>query len=212
MEYKIRRRLFVVFIVLGGGLFAGCVKRIDAEPSLSAERDGPPVLHRQMDPDAVRKLFPLAVGAHWEYEVRRAGGSSRKEVRILTREGDRFIDSNGAKWIVDDHGLRDQMRYLIKSPPHKGQSWQANLSITVAERFTILSDRAEVSTPAGRFRNCIVVESRSWMPSKEERVIRRAYAPNVGLIRVLTFMRSGSEQPKPMMDMQLVSYEIPYGD
>ncbi len=79
----------------------------------------------------------------------------------------------------------------------------------MVERFRIIDDRARMVLPAGRFEDCVVVESRSWMPSREERIIRRVYAPGVGLVRLMTLIRSGARRPTPMVDMKLLSYEIP---
>jgi len=177
---------------------------------LISEQDlGRPRLAAGGDPQEAARFFPLAPGARWSYQIVRREGTTGHEVKIVAAEAGVFTDSDGVKWSVDRYGLRDPYRYFIKLPARAGQRWQANLSINMAERFRILADDAVVETPAGRFTGCLVVESRSWLPSQEERILRRVYAPGVGLVRSITFTLAQGGRAVPIVDMQLVTYELP---
>lgn len=98
-------------------------------------------------------------------------------------------------------GMSDPGYYHLYNPLVVGTTWEVadDLSITLR----ILVTNATMSTEAGTFRNCLVVEDRQTIEGEPDDVITSWYAPGVGLVR--TEEHLGSEL---MYETALKSYSL----
>ena len=97
-------------------------------------------------------------------------------------------DSSRGRRIVRVEGVVE-----FPLPPVVGASWTAG-----GDSLRIASDRATVSTPAGRFTDCLKVEV--LLAGGDAGSAERFYAPGLGLVR-----ESISEEGEPS-DKRLLSY------
>jgi hypothetical protein len=169
-----------------------------------AKRVGTPV-ERGRD---ARAYLPLAVGNEWRYEVSSLGKKQEATIRIEKIDGPFFIDSRGAKLRADAFGVRDERRYLIQEPVKVGTTWKNVISPSSVEHYEILQAGSPCEVPAGKFPDCVMVESKNRGPENVTLVNRMTFARGVGMVRVAVTMTKPGMDEVPQHQLQLVWYKL----
>jgi hypothetical protein len=160
-------------------------------------------------PDSAR-YFPLAVGNQWTYDATYLGERSTRRVEIVAfRDGD-YVDKDGRALRLDREGVRDQVRYLLHEPLTAGATWTSVVAPGSAEHYRILSVRSPCEVPAGKFPDCLEVESRTLAdPRTPGRFLvnRVTFAAGVGIVRVRTALEEGAKSA-PTAELVLKSFEV----
>lgn len=196
MGYRPRMRLQLLSLV--ALLAAGCASAPEPRPAAPATRQQP----------AVARYFPLAVGNSWTYQTRFGGKVERNTVRIEGREGGFFVDNQRGRLAFDGEGLRDERRYLILGPLEPGRSWESHLEAGKTERYEVVATDATVHVPAGRFENVLVVRGTTPVDAATKLEIEWAYAPNVGLVRMVSTAVVGGQERIPQAEIELLSWQL----
>lgn len=136
---------------------------------------------------------PLAIGNRWTYRGTMLGQPVERTITILGIEDGYFVDDAGGRMKVDQDGLRDDKRYLLKSPVAVGQKWMAVLSVTSTEHYEVTSVSATVTTPKGTFENCAVVKGTNRIDADKTLVSEWTYAPGVGIVKMATSLKNGDD-------------------
>lgn len=160
-------------------------------------------------PEAAR-YFPLAVGNHWTYEATYLGARSTLQVELVAARDGAYVDRDGRALRLDREGLRDQLRYLLHEPLTVGASWTSVVAPGSAEHYRVLSLRVPCEVPAGRFPDCVEVESRtSADPTSPGRILvnRVTYAAGVGIVCVRTELEEG-QRTAPTAELRLTAFEV----
>lgn len=160
-------------------------------------------------PESAR-YFPLAVGDRWTYQATYLGERSTRQVELVAFRDGSYVDRDGRALRVDSEGLRDQVRYLLKDPLSVDATWTSVVAPGAAENYRVLSVHAPCEVPAGRFPDCVVVESRATAdPSNPARVLvnRITFAAGVGIVRVQTALSEG-QRSIPTAELLLTSFEV----
>ncbi|HEY1907760.1 MAG TPA: hypothetical protein VGG91_17060 [Myxococcaceae bacterium] len=160
-------------------------------------------------PESAR-YFPLAVGNRWTYEASYLGEKSTRPVEIVAFRDGSYLDRDGRVYRLDHEGLRDQVRYLLHEPLNAGATWTSVIAPGSAEHYKILSVHAPCEVPAGRFPDCIEVESRTLADPKtpgRSLVNRVTFASGVGIVQVRTTLEEGS-RVAPTAELRLTAFEV----
>lgn len=147
--------------------------------------------------------YPLGVGMWWSYAV-----PDRTEpvvIELVREEDGTFFDRTGGKLSSDGFGITDGVRYLLQNPVRKGTRWHNVVSATATERYTILSALAPCEVPAGRFDDCVVVESRIRVDDTRSLVNTMTFARGVGLVRGETVLVTPDEKV-PQTRLELTDF------
>ncbi len=163
------------------------------------------------DAPAVKPLtatdfYPLTVGMKWTYGVE--GLSEKHDIAMLRQSGVFTEDSEGNRLQVDSYGVRDEKRYLLRNPIEPGTKWSNVISVSMIEHYVILGTNQPCQAPAGKWENCVVVESRARISAKETLVNEMTFAPGVGLVRVAITLDGGDRQV-PQSVRHLLSFAQP---
>ncbi|MBX7101126.1 MAG: hypothetical protein K1X89_25640 [Myxococcaceae bacterium] len=156
---------------------------------------------------AAKDYYPLAVGNRWRYDVKILGATQALDVALTKTDQGAFVDSMGNRLQADAYGVRDERRYLLREPIAAGTSWTNVVSVSSVERYQILSVGETCEVAAGRFEDCVAVESRNRESESRELVARFTFARGIGLIRVATELRDGQKQI-PQSNLELVAYGL----
>lgn len=164
-----------------------------------------PVVERRPEPLAA--YYPLAVGNRWTYRV---NGRSDKtvNVEILREEGGYFQDNQGGQLAVDDFGVRDRKRYLLRGPLSEGSQWTNVVSVSSTERYRILQAGVPCHSPAGDFERCVRVEARNRVDGDTTLVNALTFAEGVGLVRIDVSAENTSGERVPQTWLELASYKL----
>ena len=160
-------------------------------------------------PDSAR-YFPLAVGNHWTYDATYLGERSTRRVEIVSFRDGSYVDRDGRALRVDQEGIRDQVRYLLHEPLTAGATWTSVVAPGSAEHYRVLSVHAPCEAPAGKFPDCVEVESRTLAdPKTPGRLLvnRVTFAAGVGIARVRTALEEGSKSA-PTAELVLTAFEV----
>jgi hypothetical protein len=183
----------------------GCAHEAAAPaPASSSQGKAPAAL-----PESAR-YFPLAVGDRWTYQATYLGERSTRQVELVAFRDGSYVDKDGRALRVDGEGLRDQVRYLLRDPLTVDATWTSVVAPGAAEHYRVLSVHAPCEAPAGRFPDCVVVESRATAdPSNPARVLvnRITFAAGVGIVRVHTELSEG-QRSIPTAELLLTSFEV----
>jgi hypothetical protein len=166
-----------------------------------------PARHEPPPPSPVATYFPLAVGNAWTYETRFGQRVETNTVSIVSAEGGVFTDSRNNRLVLDDEGLRDERRYLLRAPLAVGTTWKSIVDVGKTETYEIADTHATVTVPAGTFEDVILVRGRSRVDAGTELSVEWAYAPGVGLVRIATTARVGTERI-PQARTELTRYQV----
>jgi len=160
-------------------------------------------------PDSSR-YFPLAVGNHWTYEATYLGERSTRRVEVVAFRDGNYVDGDGRALRVDREGVRDQVRYLLHEPLSVGATWTSVIAPGSAEHYKILSVRSPCEAPAGKFPDCVEVESRAIVdPRTPGRLLvnRVTFAAGVGIVQVRTALEEGTKSA-PTAQLLLTAFEV----
>jgi hypothetical protein len=151
-------------------------------------------------------FFPLAVGNEWTYAVSTGGATQQETIRIVGRDGVWFLDDQRGRLRIEQDGVRDRDRYLLRAPIQQGSSW-TSVDNLVVQKFEIASVEATLATPAGRFEHCVVVRNDQPLPNGARFVTEWTYAPNVGLVALRTFTTAQGKE-RTQTSLTLVAYRL----
>lgn len=191
------------WVVLAAGLI-GCAHEAATPPATATA----PTTAGKI-PDSAR-YFPLAVGNRWTYEATYLGERSTRQVEVVAFRDGNYVDKDGRALRVDREGVRDQVRYLLHEPINVGATWTSVVAPGSAEHYRILSARSPCETPAGKFPDCVEVESRTLAdPKTPARLLvnRVTFAAGVGIVRVKTALEEGTKSA-PTAELVLTSFEV----
>ena len=187
--------------VLAAGL-AGCAHEAPPPPTTTATTSA-------KVPDSAR-YFPLAVGNTWTYEATYLRERSTRRVEVVAFRDGSYVDGDGRALRVDREGVRDQVRYLLHEPLSVGATWTSVVAPGSAEHYRIVSVRAPCEAPAGKFPDCLEVESRTLAdPKTPGRLLvnRVTFAAGVGIVRVRTALEEGTKSA-PQAELLLSAFQV----
>lgn len=156
----------------------------------------------------VARYYPLAVGNSWTYQGAMVGINTKRTISIIKKNAQGFVDNLGATLRVDEYGLRDHQRYLLRGPLKEGTEWMSIPSVSAVERYQITGIGKSITVPAGRFEGCISVRSTTRLTTRRNLVNEIDFAPKVGIIRIRTFMVEDKKVTTPQVDMRLAAYSL----
>lgn len=155
------------------------------------------------------EYYPLAVGNVWTYEVKLLGETRQIEVTTLRKNADGFVeDSTGAQFMADSYGVRDQKRYLLRNPIAAGTKWTNVVSVSSVESYEITGAGQPCEAPAGKWDNCVVVESRNRVEEGTVLVNEMTFAPGVGIVALSTVLESNGKRI-PQSTLALLKFAPP---
>ncbi|MBL8910994.1 MAG: hypothetical protein JNM17_09855 [Archangium sp.] len=139
--------------------------------------------------------YPLNVGTAWNYEVKLLGETRTIDVTTLRKNAEGYVeDSTGAQFIADAYGVRDQKRYLLRNPIETGNKWTNVVSVSSVENYEIVASGQACEAPAGKWDDCVVVESRNRVEEGTVLVNEMTFAPGIGIVRLTTVLESNGKQ------------------
>jgi hypothetical protein len=150
------------------------------------------------------------VGNHWTYDATLLRERSTRRVAVVAFRDGSYVDNDGRILRVDREGVRDQVRYLLREPVAAGATWTSVVAPGSAEHYRILSVRSPCEVPAGKFPDCVEVESRTIAdPSTPVRLLvnRMTFAAGVGIVRVRTALEEGAKSA-PQAELVLTAFEV----
>lgn len=172
---------------------------------------GPRAEPAASDPtEVLAEYVQLRVGSTRTYQVRFPGQEGKRTVRILGIEDGFIADDQGGALKITSEGLRDRDRYLIRLPLEAGTEWQSVLSASAVERYRIRSVGRPCEVAAGRFQDCLVVESGLRRDAKMSLDVTWTWIRGVGLGRIETrAIVQGVPRPATLQD--LVHFDLDGG-
>jgi len=160
-------------------------------------------------PESAR-YFPLAVGNTWTYEATYLGERSTRRVEVVAFRDGNYVDGDGRTLRVDREGVRDQVRYLLHEPLSVGATWTSVVAPGSAEHYRVTAVHGPCEAPAGKFPDCVEVESRTLAdPKTPGRLLvnRVTFAAGVGIVRVRTALEEGTRSA-PTAELLLSAYQV----
>jgi hypothetical protein len=177
---------------LAGLLLLGCAHRAGtAKPGASP----------------VAEYYPLAVGNTWSYEGTMLGGPAKFDIAIESEDQGKFTDTQKNVLRVDNYGIRDEKRYLLRTPLEVGTKWNNVVSISSYEQYQIIEAGQDCTAPAGSFKDCVVVESRNKDEGERLLIATLTFAPKVGVIRIETVLEESGKRI-PQSKIELTKYQV----
>jgi hypothetical protein len=150
--------------------------------------------------------FAWAPGTRWTYEVGLLGSTQTKEVRLVRRTPDGWLeDSTGARFLADAFGVRDQKRYLLRNPVAAGTTWTNVVSVSSTETYEILATGQPCSARGGQWQDCVVVQSTNRIEAGKVLINEYTLAPGVGIVRLATSLDAGKGR-LPQARLELVGF------
>ncbi|MBK7864825.1 MAG: hypothetical protein IPJ65_40745 [Archangiaceae bacterium] len=162
------------------------------------------------EPSPVAEYYPLAVGNTWSYEGEMLGGPAKFDISIVKEERGRFTDSQDNVLTIDSYGIRDEKRYLLRTPLEVGTRWNNVVSVSSYEQYAIVEAGQACDAPAGRYLNCVVVESRNKGDGEKVLVNTLTFAPKVGMIRIATALETQGKRI-PQARLELTRFQVGQG-
>lgn len=157
------------------------------------------------------EFYPLITGTTWTYEVKLLGEARTIDVTMGKKNAEGFTeDSTGAQFLIDQYGVRDQKRYLLRNPIATGTKWTNVVSVSSIENYEIVASNQACEAPAGRWEGCVVVESRNRVEEGTTLVNEMTFAPGVGIVRLSTVLESNGKQ-LPQSTLALLKFTPPKG-
>lgn len=170
----------------------------------TSSRSDEPRQERSLEP-----YVPLKVGYAWTYAVRFPGQAGRRTVRISEHDDQGyFVDDAGGAFQLTQSGLRDRDRYLIRHPVRVGTTWKAVVSAGAVEHYRIERVGEPCEAQAGRFEDCVVVQSTLRRDASLTLRITFTWARGVGLVKVKTVADVRGRGQIPQTEQSLVSYRF----
>jgi len=149
----------------------------------------------------------LLPGSVRTYAVKYPGQDGELTVRVEGEQDGWIVDDRGGRFRVTSEGLRDPQRYLIKAPLEEGATWTAILSASAVEHYRVLQVGAPCEVRAGRFDDCLIIESRVRRDPRMQLRAEWTWIRDVGLGRVeTTALIDGRSVPQTAQT--LVHYDL----
>lgn len=138
------------------------------------------------EPVTPQRLYPLADGHVWSYDVDTGTGMSTLAIARVTRRQDgRFDVNTGSEpntYEVTPEGIkRSSGAWLLRGPIEVHASWD----LGGGRRAEITSVDASAETPAGNFAHCVEVSETGAVGAH----IRTVYCPDIGPVLVESSMQ-----------------------
>jgi hypothetical protein len=135
--------------------------------------------------------YPLTPGWRWAYDLEKDGQKILAMYAVLERTIDTAIVQAGDERLIyaigpDGVAQREGTMlgdFVIKDPVAVGTEWPV-----AGGRARIVSVTEQVTTLAGKFPWCVVVEVSRTSPT---RVVRTTFAPEVGPVQIEVLVQSG---------------------
>lgn len=159
------------------------------------------------DPLSAEDYAPLKVGASWTYRMRFPGQTGERTITTVSQKDGYFVDDAGGQFRHAPDGLRDPVRYVIRTPIAAGTTWKAIVSASAVERYEIVSVGDECRAVAGLFSDCLVVQASLRQDPKHTLHIKFSWARNIGLVRVSTELETEGKRI-PQTDQSLIRYDL----
>jgi hypothetical protein len=150
---------------------------------------------------------PYAVGASWTYAVNYLGQTSERTIAITKEDAGYFVDDQQGRFRHTEEGLRDPQRFLIRHPLEEGNTWKAIVSATAIEHYRITGVGEPCESRAGRFEDCLTVESRLRRDDKVTLLARWAWARGVGLVKIETEAEIDGKRV-PQTEQSLIHFSL----
>jgi hypothetical protein len=155
------------------------------------------------------EYYPLKIGNSWTYEVKFLGQKQVETIVVEKVEGEFFVmktsnpNAEPPKIKADAYGVRDEKRYLIREPVQAGTTWTNVVSVETTEHYKILSVGSGCEAVAGKFSDCVVVESRQRLPENKGLLINQmTFARGIGVVRIATEIEAnGQRLPQVSLDL-----------
>jgi hypothetical protein len=129
------------------------------------------------------RLYPLALGSAWSYDVDAGDGESVLAITRVVEAGPGYAGVLGGEGVrryeLRPDGLFQSALggYLLKAPIAANATWDAGRGITARVAETALA----IETAAGRFTGCVRVIEEG---AASGAVVRTVYCPDVGPVEV----------------------------
>jgi hypothetical protein len=156
---------------------------------------------------SVKDFQPLTIGTTWKYELTLLGAARAVDISLVKQEGQFTLDSTGAKFAIDQFGLRDDKRYLLRNPLTVGTSWTNVVSVSSIERYQILSAGQPCQEAGQQFDSCVVVLSRNTILEDKALENELTFAKGVGIVRVNTVLVDKGQRI-PQSSLVLLRFEL----
>ena len=155
----------------------------------------------------IAAYVPLDVGHAWTYAMNFLGKTGERTVTIMSKDAEGFyVDDAQGALRVDDEGLRDRQRYLLRAPVVAGNQWKAVVSASAVERYKIESVGEPCETKAGRFEDCVVVSSKLRRDETMTLHARFTWAKGIGLVKIETESETGTSGRVKQTEQSLLRY------
>jgi hypothetical protein len=158
------------------------------------------------------EYYPLKIGNSWSYDVTFLGQKHTDTIVIDGESEGYFVSkssSSGAepvKLMADAYGVRDEKRYLLREPVEAGTTWTNVVSVETVEHYKILSARQPCQVVAGKFSDCVVVESKV-RAAQGNLTNQMTFARGVGLVKVATELETNGKVV-PQVTLELTAYTL----
>lgn len=156
----------------------------------------------------LRPYLPLAEGNRWRFVGSLLSQPVDREISIVGQDGPWFIDSEGERFRFDSEGLRSPVRYLLRAPIKEGARWQVVISIDEIENYEITSTGVTIQVPAGKFSGCVKVVAQTRRGSTTVLFKEDTFCPNVGWVRIRTWVDIAGRGQAEQTILQLASYSL----
>lgn len=155
--------------------------------------------------------LPLAVGNRSTWRVVPGPPEPQEVVIVSQDERGFFIDNHGFALALRSDGVFDGQRFVLQDPLIVDHNWSAMPKGQPAESYRISATDVTVTTGAGTFTDCVVVdgEQSSVDPVTKQvgkLLITWTYARGTGLVKIEQRMVLGSEPPVTGVTMELLSF------
>jgi len=150
---------------------------------------------------------PYALGASWTYAVNYLGQKAEQKITVVKEEEGYFVDDQQGRFRHTAEGLRDPSRFLIRHPIEEGREWKAILSASSVEHYRIITVGESCESAAGRFQDCLVIESKNRHDEKMTLVARFTWARGIGLVKVETESEIQGKREK-QTERSLIHYSL----
>ena len=150
---------------------------------------------------------PYALGASWTYDINYLGQKDKQTITVVKEEEGYFVDSQAGKFRHTEEGLRDPARFLIRNPIEEGNEWKAILSASSVEHYRITAVGQPCEAHAGRFQDCLVIESKNRRDENMTLLATFTWARGIGLVKIETEAEIKGKRV-PQTERSLVHYSL----
>ncbi len=150
-------------------------------------------------------FYPLVIGTKWQYELDVLSQKETMTVSMVKQTSGVFEDSKGRRLQVDEYGVRDQERYLLRNPIETGAKWNNVISASSVEHYEIIGVDQPCESPAGKWQGCVIVQSRNRAEQGKILVNETTFAPGVGIVHLTTTLESNGQR-LPQVALELISF------